>query len=473
MRLVCCLLLSLAVAFPALAEPLDRSAAYELARAGEPDAIEAAFAAHQAAFNAGEFGPGAYRSPYVVFSTTEPRVEATLEGWLTAHPESSQAAAAEAARLFHIASLMRGTGYVAETPEGAMVQFRTKAEEARDLARRALEAEPRHLAAGHELMRIAAFLGARGDRDRGFRIVEELDTPANALLSGLQFNYARWGGSSDAIRRFCEERAPTVPDISVEECLALADYEQRDQYPERVEAAVATLSKGSDNHFLEQHIAALSRAGRAQKAYELAKSRGFMSYEFAYWLAHNYAGGMFHVEEFVAGRLRDDPLNPVDLAIHANALTQRGEQRVAREAFEKAMIYGVHNPFVRRTRIQAIALHPELRYDLMAEIADALEATDDDMEILGNALHHVKFPPERITHLGDGTPRPDFECTRLGILERHERACDAGSRHYTCQPGLVAQRDNIIIEARAKAVCGEATGRSWQDVVRYLLDLTE
>ncbi len=123
---------------------------------------------------------------------------------------------------------------------------------------------------------------------------------------------------------------------------------------------------------------------------------------------------MFHVEEFVAGRLRDDPLNPVDLAIHANVLSQRGEQQAVREAFKKAMIYGGHNPFVRRSRIKVIALHPELRY-----------------------------------------------------------ACDADSRHYTCQPGLVAQRDTIIIEARAKSACGEATERSWQDVVRYLLNLTE
>lgn len=473
MKFICCLLVSVLVVSPTLAATLSRDDAYALVRSGDGAALEAAFSAHQASFNAGEIGPGAYRAPYGVFNTTEAKVEATLEGWLIAYPVSPQAAAARAIQLFHIAHLLRGGDSVQKTPSAAMEQFGNMANEALDLARRALDAEPRHLAAGHELMTIAAFLGARGARDRGFRVVEELDTPANALLSGLRFSFERWGGGPEATRRFCEERAPLVPDISVAECLALADYEQRDQYPERVEAAVTTLSKGSEEHFLELHIAALSRAGRAQEAYELAKSRGFMSYEFAYWLANNYAGGMFHVEEFVAGRLRDDPLNPVDLAIHANVLSQRGEQQAVREAFKKAMIYGGHNPFVRRSRIQVIALHPELRYDLMAEITDALEATDDDIEILGQALHYVMFPASDITHLEDGTPRPDFECTRLGILERHERACKADSRHYTCQPGLVAQRDTIIIEARAKSACGEATERSWQDIVRYLLNLTE
>lgn len=472
MRAAFCLLLSLAVTFPALAEPLGRAAAYEMARTAAPDAIEAAFAAHQAAFNAGEIAPGAYRSPYEVFNTTEPKVEATLDGWLTAYPDSPQARAARAIQLFHIAYQLRGGGFVRETPSGAMDRFRTTASEALDLAGQALEAEPRHLAAAHELMNIAAFLGARAERDRGFRVIERLDTPASVLLSGLRFNYERWGGSAEATQRFCEERAPDVPDISVEECLALADYDHHRENPALLEPAVAVLSKGSEEHFLEQHVMALSRAGHGEEALELARSGGFMSYEFAYWLA-NHFGDFSHVENFAARRLRDDPLNPVDLAVHATRLAQQGQFEAARQEFEKALVYGAHQSFVRRSRIQAISLHRELGGDLFGEIVDGLAATDYDMETLGSVMHFVMFPAKDITQLEDGSPRPDFECKRLRILERHKEACEAGIRHHSCEPGLAVRRDTIIVEARAKAVCGEATGRSWQDIVRYLLDLTE
>jgi hypothetical protein len=34
-------------------------------------------------------------------------------------------------------------------------------------------------------------------------------------------------------------------------------------------------------------------------------------------------------------------------------------------------------------------------------------------------------------------------------------------------------RDTHIIEARATSACGEESKRSWQDIVRHLLDLTE
>ena len=254
MRASTCLLALVLFVCPALAEALSRDEAYVLARSGDIAATEAAFSAHQASFNAGDIGPGGYRSPYWVFKTTEPRVEATLGDWLDAYPDSPQAAAARAMQLSHIAHLVRGGRFASETPSAAMERFTGTAKEAFDLARGALDAEPRHLAAAYEVMTLAAFLGRRHDRDHAFQIIEKLDTPANVLLSGLRFNFSRWGGSPEATQRFCEERAPLVPDISVEECLALADYKQRDLYPERAAVAVALLSKGSEKHFLEQHL---------------------------------------------------------------------------------------------------------------------------------------------------------------------------------------------------------------------------
>ena len=84
-------LLVLATAFfPALATALTGDEAYEIARGEDAGAIEAAFAAHQAAFNEGEIGPNTYQRPYSVFWTTEPLVEATIDGWLAAYPDSPQ-----------------------------------------------------------------------------------------------------------------------------------------------------------------------------------------------------------------------------------------------------------------------------------------------------------------------------------------------------------------------------------------------
>jgi hypothetical protein len=220
MKVICYFVVLSTTFFPTLVTALTRTEAYEMARGGDADAIEAAFTAHQDAFNASEIGPNTYQRPYSVFWTTEPLVETTNEGWRAAYPDSPQAAAAAVIRLRHIGSLVRGGDYAPKTPTAALTEFGRIAREALALSRSALDAEPRQLAAAYSLLELGAFLGSTEDRDRGFLIIEKLDTPADALLTGLPYNYARWGGGPEATRRFCEERAPPVPDISVEECLA-------------------------------------------------------------------------------------------------------------------------------------------------------------------------------------------------------------------------------------------------------------
>lgn len=450
---------------PALATALTRDQAYELARAGDAGAIESAFAAHQAAFNAGEIGPSAYRRPYFVFSTTEPLVEASLDGWLAAYPDSPQAAAATAKRLGHIGYLVRGSGYTSATPRAALARFNRMASEAMEHAKRALDLEPRHLVAAYTLMSMAAFVGSRHDRDRGFQIIEELDHPAGALLSGLKHTYARWGGGPETTRLFCEERAPLVPDISVEECLAKADYDNAGNDRAKQLAAINTLSRGSIEHFLEQHIAALGRAGRMEEAYALARSRNYMSRLFAY-AAANGLGNKSIIDDFIADNLRRDPLNPLDLVAYADYRAGFGHLEAAWEAMDKAMLYGANITNVRWRRIVLLSRDPNRKWEYMDEVISAVEATDGDQEILGSVMLDLINPDKHLTHLYNGVPRVAFECERLRLLERHQQNCEAGSPHYSCAPGLVAMRDTVIIESREQNACGEATGSTRQDIAR-------
>lgn len=462
----------MAALFPALAIAVTREEAYKLARAGDSAAIETAFAQHQAAFNTGEIGPNTYQRPYFVFRTTEPLVETAIEDWLAAFPNSPQAAAAKAERLGHIGGLIRGVGYAREVPAAAMIEFKRIALEALTLATSALDTEPRHLVAAYSLVSMGAYLGSRKDRDRGFRVVEELDTPADVLLEGLQYNYARWGGGSEDTQLFCEERAPLVPDISVAECLAKADYDHVDQDPTLFLPAVATLSQGNIEYFVEQHLAALTREGRFEEAYVLAKSRNFMNYQLAYALSAALAKTDI-VVDFVTGKLPSDPLNPTDLTIFGDALADLGDLEGAWEAMDKAMLYGRFDGFVRWRRIVLTMRDPERKWQVLDEIVRAADDTDGDMEILSGVLFSLINREEHHSMRPDGTSRPDFECTRLRLLEQHEQNCKAGSKHYSCRAGTVAMRDTIIIEARAANACGESTSLTWQDYIRYLLDLSE
>jgi hypothetical protein len=137
------------------------------------------------------------------------------------------------------------------------------------------------------------------------------------------------------------------------------------------------------------------------------------------------------------------------------------------------MLYGANTRYVRWSRILLLMRDPDRKWDFMDEVILAADATDGDMDILGGVMINLINPGENLTNLQDGTPRPNFECARLRLLERHQRNCEAGSQHYSCAPGMTVRRDTVIIEARATNACGDATGQTWQDIVRHLLDLTE
>jgi hypothetical protein len=438
MKTVCCLLLLVTAFLPALATALTRDEAYEMARGGDAGAIEAAFAAHQAAFNAGEIGPNIYQRPYSVFWTTEPLVETTIDGWLAAYPDSPQAAYAKAARISHIAHLIRGGDFAAYIPAEAVAQYKPMFRAARDLLRTVLDREPRHLSAGYALRNAGAFLSSGKDRTRGSAIVDALDTPADALLSGLRYTYARWGGNPLKTSLFCAERAPQVAKINFEECLAKADYDHGDTDPALYNPAITILSKGSINYFLEQHIAALSRDGHMEEAYALAKSRNFMNYQ----LATALANGLHQVrilEEFVAENLRQDPLNPADLTSYAASLASLDDLAGAWEALDKAMIYGTYSHYVRWTRITLMMRDPERKWELLDEILRASVETKGNMDILGGVLFRLMNPEEYLVTNRDGTPRLDFECKRLRLFEQHKQNCEIHTSSRRARPAPAAR----------------------------------
>ena len=170
------------------------------------------------------------------------------------------------------------------------------------------------------------------------------------------------------------------------------------------------------------------------------------------------------LESFVTNQLKHDPLNPDLLSALADVRFASSDQAGAREALDKALVYGLYRPSLRTKRLYS--LPGDQQY---SEIVGALDATDYNFEVLAISAELLMLSSAIIGE--DATRPPDFACQRLRILERHAAACTAGADHGSCSGAF--RRDTIIAEARRDDACGTGGELKWQDRVRDYFGLNE
>ncbi|MFQ5565446.1 MAG: DUF4034 domain-containing protein [Paracoccaceae bacterium] len=454
---------------------LSNEEARRLVREADFDTVEAAFAEHQAAFNAGEITPDEFESPYWAFRTTEPRVLELADAWLAARPDSPQALVAKAATLIHVAMVVRGNGFIRDTPRNSIAMMRGLYDEARPLLMRALDLEERQIFAADMIETAAPFLGDRSGEQRAVATLRQYDDPESIFFSDLHRLLPQWGGSEAAMRQFCRQETPRVEAVSEATCNAFVTLKMPGSSIDEIQAAIDTLAAEGDDRWVTTRAHALMRIHRERQALELYERNN-------YWIGWSDAEEIARAlsDAALLKRLAErwlaiNPYHPRHLAHLAWALDLEGDVAGAVRAADDSMRYGATIPEVRTARMFVIAKDEERKWGLLEEFEEAIAQTNAHADVTEMATAALYRPFPYLTHRKDGTPTPDFQCRRLRIFVQHAAACariagKTGTRRNCHPAGLQQVVMPILDEARRAGQCRDIHKKTWRQLVEEWLE---
>jgi tetratricopeptide (TPR) repeat protein len=207
------------------------------------------------------------------FASAEPELNADLDVWVAASPQSFAAHLARGSHWVDVMWAMRGSKNASETPEGDLRAMREAGARALGDLDEALRLRPRLVAAMRQEMRVAMTTSddARRDamRDRAFAACPGCLQPRATYLRTI---VPRWGGSVDAMKAFIA----TLPVSLNPRMHVLAGYVDLDRAEiaavrDRVDdalAAVDAANKAGDYwEYLTQRAHILSRLKRFDEAF--------------------------------------------------------------------------------------------------------------------------------------------------------------------------------------------------------------
>ncbi len=212
-HLMCALAVGIAMAaVPAVAETsVDDLRA--LVMAGDIAPVEATLRAAEAADMAAQGEPYRQRGLFHVFRETAPGVDAFLAKWRVEDPTSAQAMTAEGWHLFAAAWNARGEAAARDVYPVAMQAFTDDFTKARDLAARAILADPDLIAASDLLLVTASKL------DHGAGLLAELDRVMTrhpnrgSLLNATDGLAPQWGWWPWVSQALCAHYAPMIKSV--------------------------------------------------------------------------------------------------------------------------------------------------------------------------------------------------------------------------------------------------------------------
>lgn len=221
------LMVALLLATPALAETvlqqgltLDRAAAQRLkddARAmieakdlaGFDQAIRAAHLADLAA----KGDQNRQRALFAAFVSADPLVADFTAAWLAAEPTSAYAQIARSWHLHALGWAMRGNALRQYTYPVAMAEMDRLHDEGLALAQQARDAAPDMIAASDAVMLLGQTRGMAEQAEAELARIMDIAPNLGSMTRAAYALAPKWGGSTQALDRICEDHAGEVPDV--------------------------------------------------------------------------------------------------------------------------------------------------------------------------------------------------------------------------------------------------------------------
>lgn len=471
MRALARLVVFAAALLPGAAGALDLAESRALVRGGDTAAVETAFAAHQAAFAAGEIGADAFTLPYGAFATTDPAVLALIEDWNDTMPESPLAMTAKAASLVHLVLVLRGEDDWHLSSFPSLNEAYRLYTEAKPLMIGALEREPAQVYAARLILDAAPIFQDLEAIEPARKAMRDHADHERLFLFDLEQAGPKWGGGKEEMEALCHNNDPAQSKVTAEECEAIITLTVWKVRKEVLDAAIETLGAADDRRFVELRARNMVALWRGLDARDLYERTGFpVDWSSASKLARGL-GDTELLERLTRRWLEFDPYHPRHLANLAWALDMAGDTAGAMKSADDAMRYGSTIPDVRAARMWAMSKDPERQWDLLAEFDDAIAATGGHPEITARITAALIRPAEFMTHDRDGTPIEDFECRRLRIYAKHMQACmRTGSTTRNCTPdALDTVFGPAMDEARRSGQCRDMQKTTWRELVEEWL----
>lgn len=146
------------------------------------------------------------------FESAEPELEASLDAWTAATPDSFAPHVASAIYLNARGHAQRGGSVVWKTPPADLAAMHATFERAVPRARRSLELRPKALTARHVLLQIARAEGRGEDADREISAaLASCPTCFDIRVSYLWSSTPRWGGDYATLERFVKSHPAASP----------------------------------------------------------------------------------------------------------------------------------------------------------------------------------------------------------------------------------------------------------------------
>ena len=471
MKNVCCLLVLVLCSLPCPSIALDLDEARRLAREPSVETIEAAFASHQAAFNAGEILPKEFERAYDAFITTGPRVLSLVDQWRSAMPESPQAMAAKAATLVHLAVVLRGNQARRLMPVNSLVKVYELYAEAHPLLIEALDLEPRQVYAASLLINMISYLGDEEAEARARIALRDYGNPEDLFFFDFNRLLSQSGGDAEQMHEFCRQNAPGIATITEDECDAVVTLRLLGVTVPEIKAALETLGAAGDDRFITLRAKTLVFLRRPREALDLYERNDRWIGWSDGWTLARALGESSALQRFSERWLAVNPHHPRHLAHLALALDSQGDFPGALKNADEAMRYGETIPEVRTTRMWVISRDEDRKCGSLEEFEDAIADTNAHPDVTEMITAALVRPAEYMTHRRDGSPIPDFECRRLRIYLQHANSCArTGSTVRNCRPDAMQQIFGPALEEERRAGrCRDMQTKTWRQLVEEWL----
>ncbi|MGL4321427.1 MAG: hypothetical protein ACRCS3_11245, partial [Paracoccaceae bacterium] len=177
--------------------------------AGFDQAIRAGHAADLAA----KGDQNRQRALYAAFVSADPRVAAFTAQWLAAEPHSPYA---QMARVWHLHALgwaVRGTDIRRYTYPQALADMDKLHDAGLALAMQAREAAPDFVAASDAVILLGQTRGMADSAEAELARIMAIAPNLGSLTRASDALVPKWGGSTEAMYRICEDHAAKVPDM--------------------------------------------------------------------------------------------------------------------------------------------------------------------------------------------------------------------------------------------------------------------
>lgn len=370
----------------------DRLALVDKLRNSEFDQLEHELTTYQGQYQQGQLSDDRVDFAFLAFANSDPALEAKLNQWVEARPDSY---AALLARAYHYASLAfhsRGYKWVRDTSReqlSAMAGYYQKS--AKDLHAALVENANLTVAYG-KLIRTATIRGNDELLARSFEAALRVDPDSNQVRESYVFALQpKWGGNEERWRTFLDayEGMPEQELRNRLDRFALYVKARRMERARRWREALELYDKalkideqsiyyyrrGIRHHFLKDYEQAISDFNRALAL----RPQQADVYAFRAWSQRKRNQPEAALADWNMA-IRLDALDPKHLADRAKLLTRLGRHEEAISDLNNALVFGSHDArkWAARGKIYLYKLK-----DLRKAVPDLRRATELDREKAG------------------------------------------------------------------------------------------